>query len=349
VADFGARQARVRSVLRAAKILQDPREGAGQSLRRSLLTTTFLSPQNIELCLSRCLETEPEPEHVAALVTSTPEAPAAHVLLSANVFVAALRAIAIGVASASRVFVRASRRDPALAQALHGLVPDLFQLVPALAPQPQDHVWAYGADETLDSVQQSLPRGVWFHPHGAGFGVVVLDVTAPYDVRAIALDTALFDQRGCLSPRVVCVIGSEAAAREVARALAEQLTILEQELPPGPRTPETLAEQRRERDAAAYAFELEHAGSGWVTVGPRFMLPPAARCLHVMPVEDVSATLQPLAAHVTNIGCNSRKLSDDLRAVFPAARVVGLGEMQRPVLDGPVDLRHGTAGRLILG
>lgn len=346
MADFGARQERVLRLLQAAKSLQNPQESGEQRLRERLAETTGLSSQNIELGLNRCLETAPAPEHLTALLASTPEAPAAHVLLSANVFVAALRAIAIGVASASHVFVRASRRDPTLSRALHDLVPDLFQLVPALAPEPDDHVWAYGADETLDAVERSLPRGVWFHPHGAGFGAVVLDVTEAYDAGAIALDTALFDQRGCLSPRVVCVVGSEPEARDVARAVAAQLAVLEQELPPGSRAAEALAERRRDRDAAAYAFDLFDAGSGWVTVGQRFTLPPAARCLHVMPVADAKAALQPYGAHLTNVGCNSSRLTADVRVNFPAARVVALGEMQRPILDGPVDLRHGTAGRL---
>lgn len=342
MAEAASRRARVERLLHAAREL--PHDAA---LTARLLETTRLSRENTALGLRLCLETHPEPEHVEALVASTPEAKAAHVLLSGNVFVAALRAIALGVASSSSVKVRASRRDPALAEALHARTPDLFDLVPKLDPAPGDHLWSYGADETLREVRATLPKGVWFHAHGAGFGAVVLDPASftTADARAIALDTALFDQRGCLSPRVVCVLGSVAQSRDAARQLARELASLEGELPPGPRDELSQAELRRNRDAAAYAFELFEAGSGWVTASDSLAVPPADRNLHVLSCPDALAALQPFAAHLTCIGSN---LGDcgALRRAFPGARLAALGAMQRPPLDGPVDLRHGTHGEL---
>jgi hypothetical protein len=348
MAEDAARRDRVEKLLQAARILANPSGSEGEALRRRLLETTGLSAPVIDLGIARCLETHPSEAELAAL-GSTPSSSRALVLLSGNVFVAALRAIALGVASSSQVIARASRRDPALAEALHALAPDTFELTAELSPQPGDHFWAYGSDETLDSVRRSLPPGVWFHPHGAGIGAVVVDPSALSDVvaRSIALDTALFDQRGCLSPRVVCVVGSAEQAKTCASALAQALATLERELPPGPRSPEEAAEQRRSHDAAVYAFDLFDAGSGYVTLSSTLLVPPPRRNLHVCATPDPVAALAPLASHLTCIASNTPALHAQLSAAFPGARSVAPGDMQRPPLDGPVDRRHGTRGDLV--
>ena len=349
MAELAERRARVEQLLQAARELADRESNAGRALRSRLLETCGLSAAGIELGITRCLETRPEPEHLTALLASTPEASQAHVLLSGNVFVAALRAIALAVAASDRVRVRASRRDPALAEALQALTPQLFELTTTLAPAPGERVWAYGSDATLAEVRQSLPKGVWFHAHGSGFGAVLLDAAASTDLdtdaRAIALDTALFDQRGCLSPRVVCVSGGAEQAKSVARALATELTLLERELPLGPSSPEELADARKNRDAAAYAFELFDAGSGWVSLSNEVVVPAPTRCLHVTCTSDAVQALGLLTPHVTCIATNAPPAQ--LSASFSGARLVALGEMQRPPLDGPVDRRHGAGGELI--
>jgi len=341
--------ARVERLVAAARVLSSPHGETGRALRQRLLETTGLSAPSIELGLTRCLETTPSRAELEALLSSTPEAPRAHVLLSANVFVAALRAIAIALASSPSVRVRASRRDPALAESLHALVPDLFELSPALSAQPGDHFWAYGSDATLTELRGSLAPGVWFHPHGAGLGAVVLDASAftEADARAVALDTALFDQRGCLSPRLVSVVGSEQQAQSIAQALASALGALERELPPGRESAQAAAEARQSRDAAAYAFELFPAGRGWISCGPELVVPPASRCLHVSWTSEPARALSGLSAHLTCIATNTAALQAQLGLAFSGARPATLGEMQRPPLDGPVDLRHGTQGELV--
>lgn len=349
MAETAARRARVERLIEAAKILASAENGAGRALRARLLQTTGLSSAGIELGIAHALETQPSDADLQALLAATPQAPRAHVLLSSNVFVAALRAIAIGVASSTHVLVRASRREPALAEALHQLAPELFELTTALAPAAGEHLWTYGADATLAEVRRSLPAGVWFHPHGAGFGAVVVDAAAwaPQAARAVALDTALFDQQGCLSPRVVCVLGSEDQARIVAGQLAQELQTLERELPPGRQSDAERAEARRNRDAAAYAFELFDAGLGWVSCSAELVVPPSARNLHVVATTNATRALLPFAAHLTTIASNSLAVSNDLRQTFTGARTVALGEMQRPPLDGPVDRRLDPRGELV--
>jgi hypothetical protein len=349
MADTAEGRTRVERLLQAARVLGNPENAAGSALRARLLETTGLSSAGIERALSHALEIRAADTELHALLACTPEAPRAHVLLSSNVFVAALRAIAIGLASSASVRVRASRRDPALAEALHALAPDSFELASALSPSAGEHFWAYGTDATLAELRASLPRGVWFHAHGAGFAAVVVDARewTRADARALALDAALFDQQGCLSPRVVCVRGTPDQARIVASSLADELSVLEQELPRGLKTATEQAEARRNRDAAAYAFELFDAGQGWVSCASELVIPPSGRNLHVIDTIDPMTALAPFAAHVTSIAANTPALRDELRSSFAGARVVELGELQRPPLDGPVDRRHGTQGELL--
>jgi hypothetical protein len=98
--------------------------------------------------------------------------------------------------------VRASRREPTMAALLAEAAPGLFELTSELAPAPGDHVHAYGSDATLAELARTLPRGVVLHGHGSGFAAAVLERPFSDDVwDRLALDVALFDQRGCLSPR----------------------------------------------------------------------------------------------------------------------------------------------------
>lgn len=350
MADDVARLARVERLLTAARRLVKSEHPDGRRLRARLLETSNLSRENIELGLTRCLELSPAERELESLLASTPEAPRAHVLLAGNVFVAALRAIAIGLASSSSVHVRPSRRDPALAEALHALAPELFQLTGELRPEPGDHIWAYGSDATLTTVRATLPKGSWFHEHGSGIGAIALLARTwrPEDAKPIALDAALFDGQGCLSPRLVCVAGSDRDARDIAQAIAHELGALERELPLGSGTPAEAAQDRRARDAATYAFEVFDAGSAWISYGSRLALPVGRRNLHVLAADEPRAVLAGWSAALTCLASNDRSLRDELASAFPGARVVPLGAMQRPALDGPVDRRKNPRGELLV-
>lgn len=348
--ELEAARDRIDELLTAARVLAEPARPQSQRLRLRLQETTGLSRENIDLALERCLERELDQASYLRLISRVAQAPRALVLLSANVFVAPLRAICLARAASARVLVRASRRDPALAEALAELLPNAFELVPELRPQAGDHFWAYGSDDTLASVRAQLPPGVSFYEHGSGLGVVVVDyrggVAAVEELaRAVALDTALFDQRGCLSPRLVCVLGDEHAAKTVASSLARELERLELELPPGRPLPEQQAEQRRFSDAASYAFDVTATGCGVVSLAldGRIVLPPTGRNLHVTLSSDPVATLSGLSRHLTCIATwGDDRLRTSLRGAFPGARSCDPGLMQSPPLDGPVDLRSST-------
>src|SRR5580704_9843451 len=68
----------------------------------ALVETTGLSHQGIALALAEHLETSPSHDDIRRLVQGAGTASTVHVILSANVFTAALRALAVARAAAPR-------------------------------------------------------------------------------------------------------------------------------------------------------------------------------------------------------------------------------------------------------
>jgi hypothetical protein len=81
-----------------------------------------------------------------------------------------------------------------------------------------------------------------------------------------------------------------------------------------------------------------------VSCGAGLALPPSGRNLHVTASADPCATLDGWSGALTCIAHNDAGLGAELAARFPGARVVPLGAMQRPALDGPVDRRKPPFG-----
>jgi Acyl-CoA reductase (LuxC) len=345
--DLTLRRARLDPVLDSARSLADASTERGQTARKRLLASSGLSPEGVDFAIARCLEIAPDEREIEALIRSTATAQVAHVLLSANVFVAAHRAIAIGLAASDTVRVRPSRREPEMAELLLAGAPGAFQIVSELSPRAGDRLWAYGSDETLDEVAVTLPPGVAFHAHGSGFGVGVMDRSVADSTLSelmprLAEDIALFDQRGCLSPRVLLVVGGPDAAFDVARALARELERLEARVPRGRLEPGEAAAISAYRDTASFTGEVFPAGLGFVSasVGGKWLLPPTGRNLHVMSTSDALTRLSALRPMITSCAfAGEAALGSSLRRSLPGARLCQFGEMQRPPFDGPVDRR----------
>lgn len=334
---------RVRALVEGARQLQDVSSPLGRRVRDELVSSTGLTREGVELALESSLETAPTDAEVAALCDSVQPAQAAHVLLSANVFVAAHRAIALALAASSRVRVRPSRREPVFARGLSEAAPGLFDVVDELAPRAGDVLFGYGSDETLERVRRALPEGVAFRAHGSGLGVAVVSARhATLDTaRALARDVVLFDQRGCLSPRAVAFVGDDEAARAFAAAVAEELTGFSERVPLGILDPDEAARVSRFRDAVTYAGLVVSAGPGWVGVGgDRLVAAPVGRNLHVFRCDDPLPHLVPLASSIAAVGIAAEpELDARIRAALPGARASALGHMQKPPFDGPVDRR----------
>jgi hypothetical protein len=338
-------------LVEAARTIADPESELGKLARERLPEATGLSPEGVEFALQRSLEIDATPAEIATLCREVASAPRAHVLLSANVFVAALRAIALALAASPRVSVRCSRRESVMAELLHRSYPG-FDLVDELEPMPGDHVWAYGSDETIAILRRTLPHGVVMHGHGAGIGLSVVavenDEALDRAATAIAEDVVLFDQRGCSSPRLV--LAEASILRRLAVRTSQALAELEKRIPRGALTPDEAADERRFRDASEFAFELFDAGRGVVTVDPRagsWVIPPPGRNLNFAGVAGFD-TLVPLEPSIVAVGvCAPVSWVNALRELLPRARFSALGSMQRPRLDGPLDRRTPSQGELL--
>lgn len=343
-----ARQ-RLEQLLAGARRLADPRGGRAEERRERLRASTGLTRAGVDLALARCLELEPTAAELDALASSVEPSERSHVLLSANVFVAAHRAIALALAASPNVCVRASRREPAMATFLHEEAPGLFDLVETLEPAAGDQLFAYGNATTLATLSHTLPRGVRLHGHGPGFGLVVCDEFSVGDetlarfADELSQDIVLFDQRGCLSPRLVLFQGSEASATRLARALAAAFDDWERRVPVGNSTEDERAEAARYRATLSYSGQLLTAGRGVIGVGPldsAVTLAPTGRNLHVLPVTDAVARAESLATHITTFSAQcSEVLCRAVAAALPRARQALPGRMQCPAFDGPVDRR----------
>ena len=337
------RIADVRRLLEAARAVYADRESLVHPLARS----TGLSLEGAELGFES-LEREASEDDLRALVTAAGDAPAVHVVLSANVFVAPLRALALARAAAPEVAVRSSPRDPVLARALVEAAGDAaITLVDDrdVHSVERGEIHVYGRDDTIATVRARSRAGVVVRGHGAGMGVAVVSRAGDLGAAAGALvrDVIPFDQRGCLSPRVAIVEGDDDRADAFASQLHDRLAEEASRVPRGSLTEEERTEATRWRDAMTVAGRTWLARDHAVArgAGP-LVVPPPGRHVLVVAVATLALARQrlaPFARFVVAVG------ADDPAAaarVAPAhARVSALGAMQHPPLDGPVDRRMG--------
>ncbi|HEX8794334.1 MAG TPA: acyl-CoA reductase [Polyangiaceae bacterium] len=330
----------VRRLLAAARGVYERR----QELVPSLVRTTGLSPEGVLLGFDS-LERDASDAALRSLVESAGDATHVHVILSANVFVGALRALALARAAAARVTIRPSSRDPVLTQALVAAARD-----PALSITSErdpgvvgaDRIDVYGGAAAIEQVRACAARGVTIRAHGPGLGVAFVTRAAdPAEAsRLLARDVVVFDQRGCLSPRLVTVEGDAARAESFAASLHASLAEWAERVPRGTLGDDERADARRWQESLAFAGRVWSGPEHVVGLGDRLLVPPTGRHVQVLPASDApsaSTLLAPIAAAIVTVG------SDDSQQVRhlapPHARIAALGQMQRPPLDGPVDRR----------
>jgi Acyl-CoA reductase (LuxC) len=158
---------------------------------------------------------------------------------------------------------------------------------------------------------------------------------------AVAQDVALFDQRGCLSPRIVGVAASMDGAA-FAERLAGALAAWEVKVPSGAPLAADLGERVWYREVSAYVGRVYAAGSGYVGYfehADQVPLPPAQRCVSVFSTTDLARCLAHVAPSLTVVASGDAALRRHLVELYPGARITQLGSMQCPPFDGPVDKR----------
>jgi len=167
---------------------------------------------------------------------------------------------------------------------------------------------------------------------------------------ALALDVALWDQLGCLSPLAVHVVSAErSAAPRVAEALAEALAEAELRWPRGrieAGDSASIVRERAEaemRDAAVFASR----GTAWSVVceaNAERRVAPLHRFVRVQPSASIDACLAALrpqraqfaAVALTGFGAATAEIGAAL-AELGASRICAPGTLQSPPLSWPRD------------
>lgn len=206
-------------------------------------------------------------------------------------------------------------------------------------------VWVYGATGALQSWRSRHEQVVELGPRGS-IAVVDLDQHGGLEplASALARDTVLLDQRGCLSLRGILAIGSPARATELALELRSALALGARDLPPGPALAEELGRVRAWRlsmaAAGAECFALDDLSHGGVIVDPAAepLDTPGLRHLAIVPLADVgeaTARLESLAQRLQGValaGPQSLSLTPLLRS-RGVTRLCAPGELQQPGPD----------------
>lgn len=353
--DPSARE-RILAVVELARRLTDPRDPLGREARAVLAKTSGLSDAGVELALSEHIEAPPSPEELALLEASLGQAARCHVVLAANVCTAAIRSLALAVGTSPEVTVRPSTRDPGLGPLLARelMANDRFRgangtvmVVESIDPGAGDEVHAYGSDASLAEIAASLPERVVFRGHGTGLGLAFIGRSSDLvgAAQLLARDVIVFNQRGCLSPRLAIVSGEAERGRLFAGALASALGDLAARVPRGPldaRTASELATFRSLVDGLGERYENHDCLVAFFPDAPPLPLPPAARVAAVASAPDETSCARLIAPYrelLTAVGVSE---SDDAARPLVAlgsVRFSELGKMQRPPLDGPVDRR----------
>lgn len=361
---------------------RDPAGPERRALERDLPEATGFAPENVRVGLARALATwsgdalravaERELARGGAWVHGHE---VTSVLLAGSIPMPALLSVIAPLAVRSAALVKTAARDPItaplVARSIAAVDPQLGRCVEVVAfPGAEaacmevflsaDCVLATGSDATIAAVgarvgpEQALLR----HGHRVSLALLgpgacagpALDEAA----RGIALDTALWDQLGCLSPIAVYAATDAAGCARVAAALALALDAVGRELPRGEIEAGAAALFAGERAGAELraaagqrvSVHVARDASWAVVCEPDCALRPAPlhRFVRVHPFpapEGLGAALAPLAGHlagaaIAGFGSARREVEAELRALG-ASRVCAPGKLQAPPLDWPRD------------
>jgi hypothetical protein len=302
------------------------------------------------------------------------------VLLAGSIPMPSLLALIAPLAMRSPVLAKAASRDPLtphlVAQSIAGADAELGRCIrivdfPAAdedctrALLEADCICATGSDATIAAVQSQVrpPRRLVADGHRLSIAAVVPPESTGHRsdlAERLAVDIAMWDQLGCLSPIAVFAVGPEPShAAALGEALAAALANAEKEWPRGSidaSTAHAIAQQRAEaelRRAAGRAVAVHVSDStAWTVIvedGPDLRPAPLHRFIRVIPVAHPEALLdaiRPFGPHLAAVaiegfGAETTRLAGAL-AELGASRVCVPGSLQSP----PLDWRHGGRGVL---
>jgi acyl-CoA reductase-like NAD-dependent aldehyde dehydrogenase len=369
---------RAEAIAAAAARFLDPADPLRRRAEEELPSATGFSPQMVREALPRIFGpiTAAELVEMAGELRADPVRVVA-IVSAGNVPGVALPKTVLALAAGAACLIKAASREPLLpalfAEALADVDPALGRLLAVLwwpggtaAVERElaaaDSLVAYGSDAALGALAAFAPARFVGHGHRLSIACLRLGEDAPIDelARAAALDVALYDQLGCLSPQCLYVEGRPADREKLVERLAVALQELSQSLPRGSVPAEGSTAIRRLRDeyewreisGEAVRGRASAHGTDWtilVDPDPHFRSSPLYRTVFVRPLESIGSLRESLGradALVESIGVGpwSEDAARTIASAMHAPRIAPLGRMQSPDLRWRQGGRHPLAG-----
>jgi hypothetical protein len=279
----------------------------------------------------------------------------------------------------SPVLVKSASRDAVtpglLAESVAAVDPELGRCIEVVSFNSDDEeslgrflaaecVVASGSDETIAAIGRRIRPSQRFVAYGHKLSLAVVNAErcgedwCQQTAEALALDIALWDQLGCLSPAAVFVLGRDAenAGRTLSHALAQALERLQTALPRGEVSLETAASIHHEREEARMrgaggADVRVHASEGtdWTVIAEpdaQWRPGPLHRFIRVHALarlEQLGDALRPVVRNLSSVALAGFEAGEDKTAeitrelsLLGAARLCPPGRLQAP----PIGWRH---------
>lgn len=227
------------------------------------------------------------------------------------------------------------------------------------AIEKADLVIVYGSDETLETVRAKIPpatRAV-YHGHKISLGVIARESIRMETAEQAALDIALYDQRGCLSPHLYYVEESgPASPLDFSQWLAQALYVVSYRIPKGPTSAAEAAQIQQLRGAIPLKGGKVYPspkGIDWTILydpDPHFSISPLARTIWIKPVgelAEITPHLEPIRLYLQAVGMavpveRQPEIISSL-ARMGVNRICPVGKMQKP----PMTWHHDGRFRLL--
>lgn len=256
------------------------------------------------------------------------------------------------------------------ARSLHQIRPDLAESMAILtwdhnnidmtraAFQKADLAIVYGSDETIAKVREEVPptTRTLFHGHRLSLGVIARESIRKEVADQAAVDIALYDQMGCLSPHLYYVESlGDITPLEFAQWLSQALYAVSNRLPKGETSPGIAAQIQQLRGSlplrGGKVFSSPK-GVDWTVLydpDPHFSVSPLSRTIWVKPVHDLTEILSHLepvrtSLQAVGIAIPEERQPDLIPAIVKmgASRICPIGQMQTP----PITWHHDGQFRL---
>jgi acyl-CoA reductase-like NAD-dependent aldehyde dehydrogenase len=266
--------------------------------------------------------------------------------------------MALGLALKSAVLVRPAAAEPVFAPLFARSVAEedaglgrclavaRWGYKEAWAYERAGAVLAYGSDESVAAIRQLVPPGARFvgHGHKISFAVIAREAATAETAARLALDVAMYDQQGCVSPHMAFVErGGPLGPAEFARAVGDALAALHVEMPRARLGAAEAMALRAVRDEAEFAADAVYASQGdlaWAVVHqevPQFLPSPLNRLLRTFSVDDVleaAPVVAPFGPYLQTVAfageSDRRMVLAEALGRLGVSRVAQVGRVQEP-------------------